>query len=90
MRKSVPAKTTDEQTYAVRIRIAVPVYWPRNLDELHGWLREATKGIYVIQLLRTVPKDHMFICVDDPVVAVACVKTFDLQLLSYAKGPPRD
>jgi hypothetical protein len=81
-RGSIPYKTLDDRTFAVRMRIKVGGQGLRCLNEIHDYLRAA--GSYAIHS----DQGGIYIYANEPKMVVDCVEKFDLKLLSFKKETP--
>ena len=88
-RRSIPAKTVDEQTFAIRTLFRIPELGFTRLNDMHQWLRErAPQGHAIHSHGLTGINQCGALYVNDIEVAVECIKLFELELASLPKQTP--
>ena len=88
-RRSTPAKTVDEQTFAIRILFRIPELGFSRLNDMHQLLRERAPQAHAIHSHGvTGIKQCCALYVNDIEVAVECIKLFELDLASLPKQTP--
>ena len=89
IRRSTPAKTIDDQTFAIRAVFRIPEHGFTRLNDMHQWLREGAPQAYAIH---SHGLTGMNLCgalyVNDIEVAVECIKLFELELAALPKQTP--
>jgi hypothetical protein len=92
VKRSISSKITDERTFAVRVRFAIPELGLSRLDELHGWLQQSTGRDYAIHPANwkdgTDLQQCAFLHVNDLALALECVQRFDLRVHTISKQLP--
>jgi len=87
-RRSIPAKTLDERTFAVRSRFAIPEGGLQCLNELHAWLRERAPRNHAIHSDRAGTLHCGALHLNDPALAAECVRVFELEVAGLPKESP--
>ena len=91
-RRSIPASTSDDRTFAVRIRFAIPGTGFTRLPDLHAWLQARSERQFAIHAAAPIQSLHFqdcaFLYVNDLAIAVEAMKEFDLQAYGLLKQTP--
>ena len=88
-RRSTPAKTIDDQTFAIRILFVIPELGFKRLNEMHHWLHERAPKAHAIHshgIRRACQCGALY--VNDIEIATECVKTFELEFAALPKQTP--
>ena len=88
-RRSTPYAVSDDQTFAIRIRFAIPELGMKRLNEMHQWLQEKAPNAYAIHSAG-VPSGNQcaFLYVNDLAICLECVREFDLKIAGLPKLTP--
>ena len=88
-RRSTPAKTIDDQTFAIRILFVIPELGFKRLNEMHKWLQDRAPKAHAIHSHgHTGTNQCAALYVNDIEIAGDCVKAFELQLAARPKLTP--
>ena len=89
VKRSTPAKTIDEQTFAIRVLFVIPELGFRRLNEMHQWLRERAPKAYAIHSHGLTGANQCgALYLNDIAIAADCVKAFELELAALPKQTP--
>jgi len=86
-RRSAPAKSLDDRTFAVRVRFAIPELGLSCLNDLYAWLQQRAPHNFAIHGAGTQPH-CAFLYLNDPALAAECIKTFELNVHGLPKESP--
>ena len=88
-RHSTPAKTVDEQTFAIRTLFRIPERGFTRLNDMHQWLRERAPQAYAIHSHGVTDKSQCgALYLNDIEIAAECIKLFELDLAALPKQTP--
>jgi hypothetical protein len=92
VRRSTPYKISDDETFAIRVRFAIPELGMKRLNEMHQWLRDRAPKAHAVHsasiLYGSASQLCAFLYVNDPAIALECVKEFELQIAGLPKLTP--
>jgi arginine/ornithine N-succinyltransferase beta subunit len=90
VRRTSPAKKTDDYTFAVRCRVEIPESGMRNLPDVRQWLDErVTRRGYALHSTNPPGEAQgMFIFANDPAAVAECVLVFGMTVMGWEKQTP--